>query len=201
MNAPKQVGIFPGTFDPVHNGHLQFAIESLERASLNKIFFLIEPRPRRKQGVKAFEHRLRMVQLAIKSEPRFGTIVLEQAQFTPQDTMPLLQARFKGAIMNLLMGDDMLKHLGDWPHVEELVKACHFIIGVRHDEGGALERIMALERTRGLDFKYSIFTSKFSAVSSSKIKSSLRKKGFSDDIPVIVQEYISEHGLYKPAAK
>jgi nicotinate-nucleotide adenylyltransferase len=192
----KRVGIFSGTFDPVHNGHLQFASDALDRAGLDKVFFLIEPRPRRKQGVKAFEHRLQMVQLAVAGDPALGTIVLEQAQFTPNETLPILKARFEGAALHMLMGDDMLKHLGDWPHVDDLIKDTCFIIGVRHDEHEALSRIKSLEQTRGLSFQYKIFKSTYSAISSSKVKAELRRTGASPSIPDEVQDYIRTHNIY-----
>ncbi len=193
---PQAVGIFSGTFDPVHNGHLQFARDAVALASLDKIFFLIEPTPRRKQGVKAFEHRLKMVQLAVKDEPKMGTIELHQPQFTPHETLPVLRARFEGAALYLLMGDDMLKYLGDWPHVDELIRNSHFIIGVRRDEDKALSHIKTLEQTRGLKLRYTIFKSTYSSVSSSTVKTALQRVGQSHDIPAPVQAYINEQELY-----
>lgn len=194
------VGIFSGTFDPVHNGHLQFARDALVHGSLDKIFLLPEARPRRKQGVKSIEHRMRMVQLAVADDLQLGVIILEQPRFTPHDTLPLLKARFQGAKLHMLMGDDMLKHLGDWPHVEQLVSAIHFIIGVRGDHGEAINRIKAIERARGVNFQYQIFSSTLSGVSSSSVKNSLRKKGRSDDVPPNVLAYIKEQGLYSKTA-
>lgn len=194
-----RVGIFSGTFDPVHNGHLEFARGAAARAGLDKIFFLPEPRPRRKQGVKAIQHRLNMVQLAILDEPKFGVIILEQPRFTPHETLPVLQARFQGANLHFLMGDDTLKHLGDWPHVEQLVHAAHFIIGVRHDQHQAIKLIQAIEKTRDIKFRYQIFQSPLAGVSSSKVKASLRQKGTNDEVVPEVLAYIKEHGLYSAA--
>src|SRR5258708_1287895 len=91
----KKIPIFAGTFDPVHEGHLAFAQAALEEG-LEKVMFLVEPRPRRKQGVRALEHRTAMVQLAIADEPQLSTIVLEQARFSVNETLPVLRARFSG---------------------------------------------------------------------------------------------------------
>lgn len=196
----KGVGIFSGTFDPVHKGHVQFAQDALKKVGLEKVFFLVEPRPRRKQGVKAFEHRQAMVQLAIRDIAQLGSIVLGQDQFTPQDTLPLLKARFQGMELHLLMGDDMLRHLNDWPHVDELIESCHFVIGVRKPDQVAsiLERKDVIEKTRGLQFRYKIFESTFLDVSSSQVKRELRRTGVSAAVLPEVQDYIRSHKLYAP---
>lgn len=196
QNDIKRVGIFSGAFDPVHNGHLQFAHDALERIGLDKVFFLVEPRPRRKQGVKAFEHRLAMVQLAVKDNPKFGLIILEQTRFTPHETLPVLLARFKGAQLHMLMGDDVFQHLGDWPGVERFVSSTYLIIGVRGPQSKVIGYLNALEHARGLGLNYEIFESTFPEVSSSKVKATLRKSGISEDIPPEVQNYINEHELY-----
>src|SRR5687768_15392849 len=96
-HALKKVGIYAGTFDPVHEGHLAFAREAAAQYGLDKVFFLVEPNPRRKQGVKALEHRNEMVQLAIRSEKLFASILLEQHRFTVTETMPVLRSRFKNS--------------------------------------------------------------------------------------------------------
>lgn len=196
----KRVGIFSGTFDPVHVGHLHFARVALVRSQLDKIFFLVEPAPRRKQGVKAFIHRLNMVQLATADEPKFGVIVLEQAQFTPHETLPILVSRFEGAGLYMLMGDDMLAHLGSWPHVDELIKSVHFIIGVRGSEAKAQSRLQTLEKTRGLSFDYEFLTHHTLNASSSNIRSALRNGEKPETITSEVLDYIEEHHLYNSAS-
>lgn len=195
-----KIGIYSGTFDPIHDGHIAFAQTALEQCHLDKIFFLVEPRPRRKQGVKAFEHRTAMVKLAIKGEPRLGSIVLKQQRFTPADTMPLLTERFKGAELYMLLGDDMLDHLSSWPDVDYLLKAVKFIVSVRKaDENKIHQTLKDLETTRGLKLHYLIIDNDFSDVSSSNIKLALksgqRPKGISTD----VLNYIKKQGLYTSA--
>lgn len=194
----RRVGIFSGTFDPVHEGHLAFARQALTANQLDKIFFLVEPRPRRKQGVRAFEHRQKMVELAIKDEPALGSIVLEQARFTAQETLPILQARFKGAELFMLMGDDMLHHLGDWPHVDELLRGVGFIIGLRQDSPEAVTgRLQALEQARGLKLRYHIFQADHYDHSSSKIRQAYKNQRLPVGVPSKVAAYIKRQGLYE----
>ena len=195
-----RVGIFSGTFDPIHDGHIAFARQALKEYGLDKIFFMVEPRPRRKQGVKASEHRQRMVELAIKREPAFGSIILEQDRFTAHQTLPVLNARFKGAELCMLMGDDMLRHLADWPHVDELLKGVSFIIGLRKDSPKAVEsRLRALERARDLTLRYKVFQAEHSEYASSRIRMAYKYGRPPEGLDPAVQKYIETQGLYAPA--
>ncbi|HTE57584.1 MAG TPA: adenylyltransferase/cytidyltransferase family protein [Verrucomicrobiae bacterium] len=193
----KKVGIYFGTFDPIHEGHLALAAAAAQECDLEKVFFLIEPRPRRKQGVKALEHRSAMVRLAIKHEPRFGSILLEQQRFTPLDTLPLLMERFKGAELYLIMGDDTLSHFGDWPHVEELMRQVRFIIGLRtHEKAEVERRLDTVQRTRALVMDYQILSTDLPACSSRAIRISVRRGHKPRDLPLVVYAYIKQEGLY-----
>ena len=194
----QRIGIYSGTFDPVHKGHIEFALEAIAQASLDRVYFMVEQRPRRKQGVKAFEHRQAMVQLAIADEPMLGSIITEQKQFTAESTLPVLKSRFGSAELYLLMGDDMLSHLADWPHVDELLKSVNFLIGVRHDQIKAVERIKTVEKTRGLQFNYSLFDSPNKTLSSSRVRRQLRSLKTPTELPVGVYDYILEENLYSP---
>ncbi len=193
----KKVGIFSGTFDPVHAGHLAFAREAVAKCELEKVFFLVEPRPRRKQGVKAFEHRTRMVQLAIADEPRFGSIITEQQRFTVMETLPVLAERFRGAQICMLIGDDGLAHLSEWPHIEDLAKQVKFIIGLRQmKESDARDALQTMIQTKGLPMNYKIFHVDKSDISSSSIKHALRANKPASGLPPKVAEYIAEKNLY-----
>lgn len=196
----KKVGIFSGSFDPIHMGHLDFAKQALEECKLDKIFFLVEPRPRRKQGVRALEHRRNMVQLSIEHQPSFGSILLEQPRFSVAQTMPVLKQLFKGAELHLLMGDDVLNHLADWPHVEELVSDVCFVIGVRKHSPKEIKQILEmLQETRGLKLKYNVFQASLPKFSSSQVRLSLKHGQNSPGIAPKVLKYIRENNLYSPS--
>jgi nicotinate-nucleotide adenylyltransferase len=194
----KRVGIFSGTFDPIHNGHLAFAHEALKKAQLDKIFFMVEPSPRRKQGVRALEHRIKMVQLALRNEPQFATIALDHAQFDAATTLPLLQARFKGAELYMLMGDDMLlTHFISWPHVDSLIASVYFLIGARMATAEVVAaHVKQIEKTKGLQFHYLIIQAKHTNVSSGSVRRSLRQGRLTPDIDPRVAVYIKQQQLY-----
>lgn len=192
----KKIGIFAGTFDPVHDGHLAFAREAL-RAGLEKVMFLPEPRPRRKQGVRALEHRVAMVQQAVATESQMGTIALEQARFTVQDTLPLLQARFEGYKLVMLFGDDVMQHLVHWPHVNSLLEDCEMMIASRHQNATELDStIKSMQKTRALKFDFQLVHPDQTDVTSSKIRLAIKHGNAVKGLDPAVLSYIKKQKLY-----
>jgi nicotinate-nucleotide adenylyltransferase len=195
----KKIGIFAGTFDPIHDGHIAFAHEALAQG-LEKVMFLPEPRPRRKQGVHALEHRIAMVQLAVASEPRFGTIVLEQARFTAHETLPVLQARFAGYKLVLLFGDDVVAHMASWPHIDSLMDSTQLMIASRHPDTTELEATLrTLKKVRNLRFEYQIVQPQKEEVTSSKIRLNIKHAKPVRGLAPAVETYIKKHQLYSSA--
>lgn len=193
----KKIGIYSGSFDPVHDGHIAFAKEAMALAGLDKVFFLVEPRPRRKQGVKAFEHRIAMMQLAIAKDKELGLIVLEQTRFDVMETWPQIQARFKGAELFMLMGEDVFGRLSSWPRVDTLISSASFIVGLRKQSANdAAEHLQVIEETRGLRLTYTVFKPSEHRHSSRKIRSALRKGHLPDGIDTDVAAYIRAQKLY-----
>lgn len=196
----KKIGIFAGTFDPVHDGHLAFAEEALKQG-LKKIMFLPEPRPRRKQGIRALEHRVAMVQLAIADKPRYGAILLEQARFTAHETLPVLRARFPGYKIVLLFGDDVISHIAHWPHVEALSASAELLIASRHENTSSLQATLhTLEQTRHLKFSYTIVHPAMEHVASSAIRLRLKRGQPVSGLPEAVADYINRYKLYASGA-
>lgn len=195
----QKIGIFSGTFDPVHDGHVQFALDSLKQCKLDRVYFMVERSPRRKQGVRAFEHRQAMVQLAVEDDSTLGSIITDQERFTAHETLPLLQKRFGDVDLYLLAGDDMLSHMKDWPHIDELINAVTFIFGVRGQKNLADERIANIESVRGLKFKVEMLESTHTNVSSSLIRSQFKNHEKASYINQKVADYITRSGLYSSA--
>jgi nicotinate-nucleotide adenylyltransferase len=193
----KRIGIFAGTFDPIHNGHMAFAQEALA-TGLDMVYFLPEPRPRRKQGVRSLMHRQAMISAAIAGNKHLGLIKLEQARFTSHETLPVLQNRFPGAELTLLFGDDVLHHIADWPRVEELVRNVGLLIATRHSNQTAIQRrLQDLAATQGLAFQYQMIDT-VSQCSSSQVRDSIRSGAANTMITPAVASYIRQHRLYRP---
>ncbi|MBP7767300.1 adenylyltransferase/cytidyltransferase family protein [Candidatus Saccharibacteria bacterium] len=201
MSKPKKIGIYAGSFDPVHHGHVDFALLALE-LGMDRVYLLPEPRPRRKQGVKSLGHRVAMAELATNKYARLGVIRLNQHKFTPISTLPILKARFPNHDLSLLFGDDviahMLDHIGDWPRLDTLASCVEIVVMPRlRSEQSEIDQLFTiLSQTTGLKFNYRILKAGVGHVSSSGVRREIATAGKSNHVPEEVVEYIIKHKLY-----
>ncbi|MDO8466469.1 MAG: nicotinate-nucleotide adenylyltransferase [Gallionella sp.] len=135
MNS-KPVGIFGGTFDPVHYGHLRLAEEMLELANLRQIRFIPTGTPPHRNAPQvSAQHRSAMVQLAIADQPAFMLDDREVKRTTAcytVDTLHELRADLGAAQpLCLLMGGDAFLQLHTWHEWEQLFELAHIVVGYR----------------------------------------------------------------------
>jgi nicotinate-nucleotide adenylyltransferase len=116
----SRIGVYAGSFDPVHAGHISFALQALQAAQLDKIYFLPERRPRAKQHVEHFGHRVAMLRRAIEPHSQFGILELVDVSFSVERTLPELQQQFEGDELVFLFGSDVVSGFKDWPHVDQV---------------------------------------------------------------------------------
>lgn len=196
----SRIGIYPGAFDPIHEGHIAFACAVGRQFKLDKIFFLVEPRPRRKQGVRALEHRIAMTQAAIEDDQHLGVIVLEEARFAIDSTWPKIKAMFGNSELYMLMGERNLDHIAHWPQIDEFVEAApSFIIGTRSNETklDLQDRLYTMQQTKAFPFVYHLIPLPLPTVSSRTIRSGLRKGTESKYLPAEALKYARQHRLYR----
>src|SRR5688500_13565413 len=104
-----RIGIFPGTFDPVHQGHVAFCLEALRVCKLDEVLLLPERVPREKQNVADFSRRRSLLQDAVSARPALHVMVLNSDQFTVKETLPELQRKLGDAELTLLVGSDVVR--------------------------------------------------------------------------------------------
>lgn len=129
-----RVGLFGGTFDPVHLGHLIIAEQCLEQASLNEVWFLPSFRPPHKSDavISSFDRRTEMLTLAIAGcEKQFRIEPIEKDRTGPSytvDTVTLLQERHPDTTFHLILGADCLPDLPMWHEPDRLVSLVSLLI-------------------------------------------------------------------------
>jgi nicotinate-nucleotide adenylyltransferase len=194
----KRIGFYAGSFDPIHDGHISFAKEAAKNYKLEKVFFMVEPRPRRKQGVKALEHRQEMVRIALANEGMLGAVIVDQRRFSVTTTLPHLQARFDGAHLHMLMGDDVVMRLADWPDIDELIRNVCFVIGLRTKaQKDVQDTILKLQKTRNISIDFRIFHAGDSEYSSRNIRKQIKQGVKPAGVQEAVYKYICSENLYK----
>ncbi len=194
-----RIGIYPGTFDPIHDGHIAFACAAGKQLKLDKIFFLVEPRPYHKQGVRALEHRIAMTQAGIQNDSHLGVIVLEEARFAIDSAWIKIAARFKDADLYMLMGEGSLGHIATWPQIDELVDiAPDFVVGVESDEGrqDLQEKLHSLQHTKAFPFVYHLIEQPLPKLTSRSLRAKLKKQEVPESIPQATIKYIDANKLY-----
>jgi len=129
----KKIGIYGGTFDPVHHAHLILARDALETLGLDEVIFVpAAVSPLKKAApVASGELRLAMLRAAIKGEPKFAADNCELSRPPPSftiDTVEEIRRRNNYAAIYCLIGEDNVDTLTKWHRFAELEKMVHFVV-------------------------------------------------------------------------
>jgi len=152
----KKIGIFGGTFDPPHIGHLILAEEARVQLDLAQVLWVITPKPPHKinRDITHIGTRLRLVSAAIKSNPFFEISTVEIDRSPPYfavDTVRILGNQHPRASLVYLVGGDSLHDLPKWHTPDQFIDACNSIGVMRrpNDEIVLEEICMVLPKLSG----------------------------------------------------
>jgi nicotinate-nucleotide adenylyltransferase len=185
-----RLGIFGGTFDPVHHGHLILARDALEQARLDAVLFVPCAKSPFKHATPRIPdaQRLAMLRLALKGETRFWLSRCEIERIGPSyaiDTADEIAAAFPKAQLSWLIGADQLARLDEWHRWDELRRRVKFILLQRGPEALKAEPVLCLPRPRRID------------ISATEIRHRVKSRLPIDHlVPDSVAAYIERQGLY-----
>lgn len=136
----KKIGLFFGSFNPIHIGHLILANYILENSDMNELWFVVSPQNpfKEKKSLLSDHNRLDMVELSIKNYPNMRASNVEFSLPTPSytiDTLTYLKEKYPDHSFSLIMGEDNLGSLHKWKNADLLVKDHHIIVYPRVFEG------------------------------------------------------------------
>ena len=191
----RRVGIFGGTLDPIHSGHLCAASEVMGKLGLDEVIFVPTGVPSHKigQDVTAAEHRYTMVQLAIASNPRFSASRVDLDRGKPTytfDTLTDLRAELGDDVeLFFITGADVVAAIPTWKNADGLFDLAHFVAVSRPDHEVCLDGLPA--------GKVTACHTPALAMSSTEI----RRRVAADEpvwywMPDTVLTYIGKHHLY-----
>jgi nicotinate-nucleotide adenylyltransferase len=197
-----RVGVFGGTFDPPHVGHLLVSADAMERLSLDRLVFV----PAGTQPLKAgdisatADARLAMTRLLVGGDPRFEVdpIEIERGGLSYMvDTLEALVERWPGAELYLLAGADVLGTFHRWRDPERVRSLATLAVLTR--DGAAVGAASTAGPTDGLPGGPPVFVpTRRVDVSSTEIRARLRAgKSIRGFVPEAVADFIRSAGLYR----
>ena len=193
----RRIGLFGGSFDPVHSAHLALAREALAALALDEVRWLPTGQPWQKtRAMTAAVHREAMVRLAIEGEPRFVLDRTELARSGPSytlDTVRALQQQQPAAEWTLLIGQDQYANLHTWNGWRELLQ--RVVLAVANRPG-----VPAAVHPEVLAFPHRAVPLAMMAISSTQIRQrTAAGLDITDLVPPAVAGYIEQQALYRAA--
>ena len=153
MNSSQKIGLFGGSFDPVHHGHLIMARGAMESLDLERVVFIpANISPHKLESPPAPSHlRCEMLKAAIENEPGFywdGCEIEREGPSFAVDTARLMQQRFPAAELFYFIGEDNVPALHTWKEIDALRRLVQFVVLARGSQpsGGEFPVI-----SRGID--------------------------------------------------
>ncbi len=201
----SKVGLFGGTFDPIHFGHINLALALAEAHSLDEVIFCptaVSPFKESRPPKASQEHRKEMVRLAIAPLERFSLLTTELERGgtsytidTIHDVLELAKAQEKEIELFLMLGEDALHHFHEWKEIEGILRLAPPLTGAR-----------TAQTSPQLDFFSPLATDiirqgmtkvPIMEISSTAIRERLSRGQYCGHwVPEAVLEYINRHQLY-----
>ncbi len=187
----KQIGLFFGSFNPIHHGHLMLANFLLTEVPFDEIWFVVSPHNphKSKENLAGEYHRLEMVNLAIADFEPFRAIDIEFSMPKPSytiDTLIRLQEKYAKHRFALIMGSDNLLTFHKWKNYQLILQNFSVVVYPRK------------EHHVSTDFNVKVVKAPLIEISSSFIREQIKKeKEIKFYLPEKVYDYIEKCGLYR----
>jgi len=197
----RRLGLFGGTFDPPHFGHLVVAQDAVERLALDRLLFVVAGLPPHKVGQRLSppELRLEMVRAAVAGNPAFGVSAVEMERHGPTytvDTLRTLREMHPKTELFFLLGTDQLAEFHEWREPEDIVSLATLVAMAR--EGAAVDPVSTMILPADLKVDFVRIPVTRLDVSSTDIRSRVQEgRSVRYLVPPEVHRIMEDHGLYR----
>ena len=179
-----RTGIFGGSFNPIHNGHISLARQLREKAGLDEVWLMVSPQNPLKASADLLDDKIRMemVRLAVESEE--GIIASDYELHLPKpsytwNTLQNLKKDYPDREFVLMIGGDNWQLFDKWYHADDIRENYQIIVYPRRGFEGGIEGLDLID------------------ISSTEIRERIKAgKGIKRLVPKVVAEYITKHKLY-----
>ncbi len=221
----SRVGVFGGSFNPIHFGHLLVADEVCERLGLDRVLFVPAARPPHKPAadLAPAHHRFQMTALAVREHPRFEVCDVEIERSGPSYTVDTLATLADRGDLYLLIGSETFLDLPNWREPETVARRARLVVVPRRDSGfdldmPAAQKVLALLGLARFAVPDDVGVSETAAretsesgprspllvhaaslpISGSDLRKRAREgRSLAYRVPASVAAYIAAHGLYR----
>jgi nicotinate-nucleotide adenylyltransferase len=189
-----KIGLFFGSFNPIHNGHLAIAKYMVENGGIDQLWFVVSPQNpfKKSENLLSDNYRLAMVDLAIEGDSRFRACDIELNLPKPSytiNTLTALRQKYPDYEFIIIMGADNFIQLKKWKDYEVLIDEYQFLIYPR--PGFDLSK-------HDLTGNFTMVDSPLMEISSTIIREAIKgKREIYDLLPAKVFQYIGENNFYK----
>lgn len=167
-NAMRHLGIYSGTFDPLHAGHVASAREARRVGQLDGVVFMPEEEPRGKSGVTGIGRRIEQIRSRI-DPVREEVYRARHPRFTIKHTLPELMEQYPDTTLSFLFGSDVISSLHTWPNIAPFLARHHLFIGMRAGD----DRDDVTSALEYLGASYTIIAAPFAHLSSKQIRATI----------------------------
>ncbi len=198
----KKIGIMGGTFNPIHNGHLEMAKKAYEQFELDEVWFMPTKNPPHKEidGMVSDSQRVEMILLATRPYPYFSlsTLELERIGKTyTKDTLEEVAKKYPEDYFYFIIGSDSLLYIDEWMEAEKLLSMAHLLSAPRYPSNPYKDNKKKefLEKNFGAHIQF--IEMEPVVVSSQQIRSCIRQgEDISAFLPETILKYIKSNKLY-----
>ena len=201
-NKPFRLGVFGGSFDPPHLGHLILAEEALYQLNLDQVLWVLTPNPPHKQerNLTPKDERFLLVQAAIQDQPRFKISRVEIDRSPPHfavDTLKIIKEEFPEADLVYLIGGDSLHDLPRWRTPREIIQICK-VFGVMRRPGDQVDVTLLEQKLPGLTSRLQWIDAPLLDISATLIRNKIQKgQSFRYYLHPAVYKIICEQCLFQ----
>ena len=201
-----RIGIYGGTFNPLHTGHIHAVRQAMETLRLDKLLMIpdrIAPHKEIPSGSPTPEQRLQMLQLAVAGEPGIEVSDIELKREGPSYTyltVEALRETYPDAKLYLIMGTDMFLSFHTWKNPERITAQATLAVMYRGDKGekAAIDARKAEMEAEGVEVE--LVENDTIPISSTQLRRLLAFRCADAFLPAGVGDYIRENGLYDTAS-
>ena len=191
-----RTGIFGGSFNPIHNGHISLARQLREKAGLDEVWLMVSPQNPLKKSSDLLDDNLRMEMARLAVEGQEGIIASDYEMHLPKpsytwNTLQSLSKDYPEREFVLLMGGDNWALFDKWYHYDDILKNYCIVVYPRRDSLRSLGETLSAQ----------IVEAELLDISSTEIRERIKSgKGIRRMVPKAVADFIKEKGLYAKEA-